>query len=187
MVLLALGTASGCGVGAQSEPVRLDPERVPFGLNTVGPTTTTRPEAPQGRAVARIFLVGPDGLLVARERRLPGPLTPGAALRTLRAGPDDEERRSGLTTALPPEVPVQYLGVREAVARVRLTAAFTGGSVRRQAIALAEIVYTLTEIEGIERVAFVIGDDVVEVPRADGSLTAEPVGRADYARFAPQG
>ncbi len=185
---LAAGAAA-CGVSGQSEPVRLDADRVPFEL--VGPTgtTTTAPvaEGTDERVVTRIFLLDPNDLLVARERTVPAPLTPGAALRALRAGPDPTERRAGITTALPAEIPVQFLGARDGVARVRLSPAFTDGSVRRQAGALAEIVYTLTDLPGIERVSFLVDEEVVEVPRGDGSLTADPVGRADYARFAPPG
>jgi hypothetical protein len=185
---LGIGVA-GCGVGGQSDPVRLDADRVPFGLVGTASTTTTAPvvEGIDERVAARVFLLGPDDLLLARERALPSPLTPGAVLRALRAGPDRAERQAGITTALPAEIPVQFLGSRDGVARVRLSPAFTDGSVRRQASALAEIVYTLTDLPGIERVSFLVDEEVVEVPRGDGSLTADPVGRADYARFAPPG
>ncbi|HEX6312359.1 MAG TPA: GerMN domain-containing protein, partial [Acidimicrobiia bacterium] len=51
--------------------------------------------------------------------------------------------------------------------------------------ALAQIVYSLTELEPGVRVQFLVDGEPVEVPRGDGVLTRRPVDRDDYVELAP--
>ena len=46
--------------------------------------------------------------------------------------------------------------------------------------AVAQIVLSLAEIDGVERVSLVVDGAVVEWPRGDGSLTSEPLTIYDY-------
>jgi spore germination protein GerM len=52
-------------------------------------------------------------------------------------------------------------------------------------IALAEIVFTATGRPGVGQVSFSLDGRPVEVPRADGSLTSEPLARTDFRELAP--
>ncbi len=47
--------------------------------------------------------------------------------------------------------------------------------------ALAQMVYTLTELPPITRVRFELEGEPIEVPTRDGELTSRAVTRADYA------
>ena len=46
--------------------------------------------------------------------------------------------------------------------------------------AIAQIVLTLAEIDGVERVVIVVEGQPQEWPRGDGSLTADPLTEFDY-------
>jgi hypothetical protein len=53
-----------------------------------------------------------------------------------------------------------------------------------QLLAVAQVLWTLTEFPGIDGVLFVLDGPLVAVPTDDG-LTDRPVDRADYAAVAP--
>lgn len=181
--LVAAVVLAGCGVRSESSPHRIDHKDVPFGLLEREQGTTGN-----GAGAGRIalFLVGAGGL-VEVSHTTPGPVDAPRALQSLLDGPTRVERTAGLTTALPSRASARVTGVESGTATVELAADFRNGTIPDQVTALGQIVYTLTALPGIERVRFEIDDRQVGVPRADGSLTEEPVGRTDYgsllARF----
>ena len=54
-----------------------------------------------------------------------------------------------------------------------------------QTLAIAQVVYTVTQQPGVTGVAFAIGGKAIEVPTAAGAQVPGPVGRADYLPQAP--
>jgi hypothetical protein len=184
VVLLALGAgATGCGVREQSSPQAIDSSDVPFDLLESQPT----PEVPNaGESVGyqlTIYLLGAERL-VPVLRQAPQPPDLATALDTLAEGPTADEVALGLQSAVGPESPARPVRAEGALAVVELSDAFLTGS-GDQIAGLAQIVFTLTEGSGVEGVQFLLDGEPVEVPRADGVLTTEPVGRTDYARLAP--
>ncbi len=164
---------SACGVTTEDRPVEVDREAVPFGL--LEPTTTTTPVRP-GPEVA-VYFVAADGL-VAVPRSPGGAPTPMAAFDELLAGPTSAESRAGLVSEVPAEG-LRLVGIRNGLATVRFASDLDtrpGGSVQP----VAQIVLTLTEFTTVDRVAFTVGADRVDVPRGDGSVSREPVQRSDY-------
>ena len=105
-----------------------------------------------------------------------------AAMDALLAGPNDNEL--GARPAIYTEIPegTRFLGLQidAGIATVNLSKEFetSGGSVsvlRR----LAQVVYTLTQFPTVERVAFQLDGEPIEVLH-DAGVTTDPVGRDDY-------
>lgn len=180
-VLVVLGSA--CGLSSQDEPVTMEPAEVPFGL--LAPPTTEAP-APvtstttEGVRVT-VFLVGPAGP-VPVARSMPGESpTLRVALSALSTGPTSEEAELGLHSAVPPGATLRAIGLERAVATVALDDQFLELGPGEQVDALAQVVFTATGIEGVDRVLFKVGGERVAVPTLDGSIADGPVGRRDYS------
>lgn len=167
---------AACGVETQDNPVKVDRSAVPFGLLEAEPTTTT--SVGVGSAAVVVYWGSPTGLVGVTRRVTTAPL-PARAFDELLAGPTPAEAAAGLTTELD-ENDVVLVGVRRGRAAVRLGADLAPtDAVPVEAI--AQIVLTLTDTEGVQEVVFLVGSRRVEVPRADGSLTSLPVSRGDYS------
>lgn len=177
ILLVAIGiVVGGCGVETQDSPVVVDRSAVPFGLLEAPPTTTTSVGA--GAAAVVVYWDSPTGLVGVTRRVTTAPL-PARAFDELLAGPTPAEAAAGLTTELD-ENDVVLVNVRRGRASVRLGADLAPtDAVPVEAI--AQIVLTLTDAEGVREVVFLVGSRRVEVPRADGSLTGSPVARGDYS------
>ncbi|MGY1737297.1 GerMN domain-containing protein [Geodermatophilus sp. SYSU D00684] len=129
-----------------------------------------------------LFLVsGAD--LTPVERRTDA-ATAQAALEQLVEGPSRTEAGTGIRTALPPEVVgVEDVGA-DGVATVAVTRGFAGITGGNQLLAVAQVVWTLTDLPAVTGVRFVVDGTPVEVP-TDAGLTDRPVGRDDYRSVAP--
>ena len=178
---------AACGVSGERSPRFVEDDRVPFGLLD---STTTTEGAPgtQGRpAVADVCLVvGAEGRLATVERAVPRRPTPADTLAALAGGPTAEEADYGLSTALPEDAFGDEAVASGGVVTVDLDPVFTDTDGRRQLLAVAQVVCTLTARPGVGQVAFTLDGELVEVPRGDGTATSGPVARDDYARLLPR-
>lgn len=180
--LAALVLAAACGVGPQGTPVRISAEDVPADLRVTGGSTTT--SSPEDTRRVEVFLVANRGLVgVGREVPADEPLLQGT-LDALAAGPTTAEAASGLRSALPAEGRIDAGKVDGRVATVDLPSSFVELTPAEQGAALAQLVYSATTVSGVDAVRFTVGGKPVAVPRLDGTLTREPVTRADFAGFA---
>jgi len=83
-----------------------------------------------------------------------------AALTALLGGPTNDEAAGGISSALPEGVagpPIQVSGVTPPVATVRIPSAYLS-MVSTSPEALAQIVFTITRVDGIDAVVFELGD-----------------------------
>jgi len=180
-MVAATVAAAGCGIGAERAAERVPADEVPFGLlaEPMPPATATR-----GVRVD-VFLVA-DDLLVSVERLLP----PGSGLPeivdALSAGPTEAERSLGLSSSLPAGQ-VNDVASARGVALVDLRPSFAELPQRDQAMAIAQMVFSLTGQPGIGRVAFTLGGGAVDVPRGDGALTTDAVARDDFEALVADG
>ncbi len=172
---------AGCGVPAEPSPRDIPVEEVPFGLTGTTTTTTSRP-APSARAT--LYLVKGERLLPVR-RQLPAPVTPAAVLEAVAAGPSPRDSAQGLRSSLVTSVMLERIA--GGTATVRLERSFVAADVREQILALAQLVYTMTELPGIQGVRFSFDGQPAEVPTAEGSLKAGTANRGDYATVGPAG
>lgn len=151
-------------------------DAVPFAL--------LRPDAPalipQSKGVeVSVCLVGKDDALVITTRTLDASPRPTYLLRSLAAEVSEEEAGRGLHTAFTDPSMIASVGVRAGTARVDLkNLATTAGTA--PALAVAQVVCTLTSQPGIGLVSFTVDGVPAQVPLPDGSLIDGPVSRDDF-------
>jgi hypothetical protein len=175
---------AGCSVTAEDDAHRLPEAAVPFDLLEPG-ATTVPPSAPQ-IGTAALYLVAEERLEPV-FREVPADATPEEVLLALADGPTTAEQASGLTTAISDAAGIGEVDTARGVATVDLQPSPGDLSSGQQALALAQIVFTLTAQPGIGRVAFTLRGEPVDVPDGSGALTSDPVAREDYADLAPAG
>ncbi len=172
LVLASCAVVAGCGPARESKARRIDPKDVPFNLSDRGSRSNT--------ARLRLYFVG-EGHLVEVSRNVGSPVTVDAAFRVLLKGPTDDERARGLTTVLPRGWATGPVPVKGSTARVSLPEDFSKWPRSDQRLAVGQIVETLNSTGDVDGVHFSIAGRSAAVPRADGSLTEDPVGTGDVA------
>lgn len=187
----------GCGVPTDDSPDLIALDDISDDLaapnNLIEPTATATPEGTQLlTGLATVYFVNADNRLEPEQREvvlLTDDERAQPILQALIAGPNDEERDIlGLTTGLPADIVVLDVELKSAGSAVVNIAdgpirALSGDNFR---IALAQIVYTITELDGIESFRLLI--DGEEQPLStDAGITdaVAPVGRSDYASYRP--
>ena len=189
-VALAVGwagvAAAGCGIPTASAPTPIARSDVPYHLLDPPVTTTTAPGTPPAVGVPeQIYLVAPTGHLVAAAREVAVPANLSQVLGALLAGPTATESASGVQSYL------TGTGIEATVTQAAgvATVHFSSDPIQvvgpDQTLAIAQVVYTLTQQPGVTSVAFTIGGKPIEVPTAAGAQVAGPVGRGDYLPQAP--
>jgi spore germination protein GerM len=182
---LVAGLTASCGVRADSSPRSLAADDVPYGLLDQSPrvaTTTTVPAVGQVN-VAVYFLVS-DRVQPA-PRAIADPPTAARAIASLLAGPTEEEAVGGLRTAINPTTQATVTRPAPDIVAIDLTPDFTVVPTPEQRLALAQLVFTATGIEGVRAVRFTIAGAPAGVPLPDGTVTSEPVDRNAFPALAP--
>ncbi len=176
-------TVAACGVPTDRTATKVRARDVPFGLldKNSGATTST-----SGAERVVIYLAR-DEKLVAVPRSIAQPVTLDSLIVTLRKGPTSGEVSAGVRSALPAARSVRSVGIARDRATLELDRRFTTLSADDQVLALAQIVFTVTERPGVGQVRFTRDGAAIEVPRGNRSLTSARVTRDDYAAFAPAG
>jgi spore germination protein GerM len=174
VALLAAALVTGCGVRAQGTA-----EAVATGAPSV--TQSGNGDQSAGPRLT-VFLVR-DAALTPVERRI-DVATPATALDQVVEGPTRAEAGDGIRTALAPEI----VGVEDVLPNgtttVSVTRGFTGITGGNQLLAVAQVVWTLTDLPTVERVRFTVEGLPVEVP-TDAGLSGGPVSRDDFRSVAP--
>ena len=185
VVAMALGLAA-CGIPTAASPTPIAKSDVPYHLLNPPTTTTTLPGTPPAVGVPeQIFLVAPSGNLVAATREVAVPASLTQVVGALLAGPTATESASGIQSFL------SRTGVQVALAGATgvATVSFTSNPIQvvgpDQTLAIAQVVYTLTQQPGVTGVTFEIAGKSIEVPTAAGVQVPGPVTRADYLPQAP--
>lgn len=171
-VALALLAVVGCGIplDARPEPFDLDPAAVP---DDAGPLLGEL-------AAVSIYLIR-DDLLVHVTRDLPAPPSPETILDSMLDDVTEPEERGGLRTAIPPGTTLLSVVRDGSVLTVDLNQEFTTVGGEEEIQAVAQIVLSLTSIEGVDLVEFQLEGVPTDVPVASGALSVDPVGSDDYA------
>jgi spore germination protein GerM len=171
-----------CGVTASKGVSTAGPTDVPYGLleDVERRTTTTLPEL-ASKPVKVWFVAGESVVPVSRD--VATPLTAARVLKALADGPSDDEAAFGLRSALPSRA-TRGVEVVDGSASIDLTTSFSSAPPRAQLLALAQLVYTVTQVPGVDVVRFLLEGEPVDVPRSDGSISDGPVSRFDYSSLA---
>ncbi|HEX6220228.1 MAG TPA: Gmad2 immunoglobulin-like domain-containing protein [Acidimicrobiia bacterium] len=165
---------------------------VPITTTTEAATTTT---AAEETGLVVYFLLdeleedagGP--FLVPVYREISAGSDPAAAsLEALFTGPTQDERAGtpSISSAVPDGATVLDVAVEGGVARADLSGEFDDGGGSFSIIArLTQVVYTLTRIDGIDRVEFLIEGEPVSVFSSEGIELAGPQDRSEYYDLLP--
>lgn len=180
IAVLAVVGLVGCGIRTDGDARAVSDADVPFGLLDDGDGTSTTVASPATEPV-NLCMLRADGTLASVPRDLPGDSPLADVVAALGEPPDESEQAVGFTTAIAEDAEVNEVTTAAGVADVDLGTGVIEGSARAQLEAVAQIVCTLTQQPGIGQVRFLVDGVTVEVARGDGSTTAEPVSRSDYA------
>ena len=197
IIALVLLTATGCGLQADSAPREVALNDLPTQLRP-GQLPTPTPVIDSASASLsndQIFMLGPDNRLtpVARETAS----TPDQVLGSLLNGTSPQEASADITSAISlRNTGIRVLAIDPLFELVTVDLAPDSLDPRssEQKLAYAQIVYSLTSLEGITRVEFVRTDP--ETPDADPeglavltdtgrTVPGTLVGRSDYAQLDP--
>lgn len=161
----------------------------------VGTTTTATPQRAGPAVTAPYFYVdeqghpnrtGPFLLPVAREV---GPTVAVArvAIDQLLGGPTKAERASvpAISSAIPAGARLLGLTIDSGTATIDLSRQFEGDDDSAVvALRIAQVVFTLTRFDTVDRVVFYQEGRPIAVQTGDGRLVDGPVDRGDYLEFA---
>ncbi|NEM08274.1 GerMN domain-containing protein [Geodermatophilus normandii] len=173
-LLVAISLVTGCGVRPQDRPEPVTTAAAP----STEPGDAGVPAGPQ----VTVFLVrGADLTPVQRRSTV---ATVATALEHLVEGPTRTEAATGIRTALAPEVVGVDQQLPDGVTTVSVTRGFAGLTGGNQLLAVAQVVWTLTELTTVTAVRFTVEGSPVEVP-TDTGLTDRAVTREDYRSVAP--
>ena len=186
VAVLAVLVLGACGIPTASSPSPIAKGDVPYHLLNPPTTTTTTPGAPPAVGVAElIYLVAPSGHLVAASRVLAVPASLTQVVGALLAGPTAKESASGVQSFLNLTGAQVTVAPAGGVADVNFTTNPIQVVGPDQTLAIAQVVYTVTQQPGVTGVTFAFGGKAIEVPTAAGAQVPGPVGRADYLPQAP--
>ena len=184
LIVAVAVTLSACGIPQDRSPRPFDQAQ----------TVPLQPARPASRDVLpasgqRVFFVagvGANGAgrLVQVVRDVHA--TAREVLAELFKGPTDLERGRRVQTAIPTDTTL--LDVKSEAAdtiAVYLDNALSGTAGERQILAVAQIVYTVTALDGVRKVRILVNNAPREWPTEDGTPRSEPLTRFTYARFDP--
>ena len=176
LAAVLLTVVAACGVPAEDRPRAVTPPPGPFPY-----TATAAPSAAETGAVTEVLYFTRDDRLIPAIRRIDQVPPVDVQLRDLLAGPTPSERDDGLTSALPGALSNAVVELVDGQARV--TVAETGADTGRsdELLAYGQIVCTLGARPDVEAVIFLRDRVPLRVPRADLSLSSDPLTAADYA------
>ena len=177
VIAVGLCLTSGCGVSTESRPRSIPQDRIPAALSNPPPSPSTTGRV--GDATFTVYLIDGERLRPVPRTALGG-ITPAARLEALRAGPTSDEAAAGLGSALNEETSIRVSRVAGGTATVDLPHALAALVGSDQVLALAQLVFTLTEDPAISEVTFTVDGEPVAAPVGDGALIGRAVGRGDF-------
>ncbi len=163
LVAVLIGTV-GCGIGPDSSPRDVAPNERSLTVNAVS-------DGDEAGGTSRIYLVAPSeagdpSLLRSTSRDVEPGATP--LIKSLLAGPNDDELAMRLVTNIPRET--QLLSTRPSgdVLFVDVTPEITELSGELLVLAVAQIVFTAAEIDGVRAVRLRVNGQDQRWPKGDG-------------------
>lgn len=167
---------TSCAFGAEDR-ARTIPDRQQVDL--VGQAATEV----SGTGVGRVYMQRSDptgrSTLVAVQRDLgDDPLEVASALLD---GPTSSEQETGLRSSIPQDTRLNSVRFASTdTVRVDVSESLFDATGDDLVSALAQIVLTMCEINGVQRVMVVVNGEARDWPRGDGTLTDTPLTEYDY-------
>lgn len=168
----AVAWLTGCGVQPDAAPRDL-----PEGERTIA--VDVGPSGSSAAGANRIYLVAPgeERLLRSVPRRAE---TRAELIEVLLAGPNDDELAAQYGTFIPPTTELISARTQGQVLTINLSGGIAELSGQNLAQAVAQIVYTASELDGVEAVQLRVEDEELAWPKANGETTSDPLRIYDY-------
>lgn len=167
-----LFVAASCGVQSDATPrdVPADERILPNAGGTTGSAAS---------GAERVYLVGPgeERLLRSVSRNAE---SPEELISTLFLGPNDDELAAQYSSNIPPGTELRSARTQGQFLILDLSEEITELTPQSLAQAIAQIVYTATELEGIEAVQLTVSDEDLSWPTPNGETTTDPLRVYDY-------
>lgn len=140
-------------------------------------TTTTVPTA----TLARIWFVRDERLVPAYRSAT----SPEEIVSALLAGPRSTDS-PGLTTSIPSGTALRNVHITGDLATVDMNSQFeSGGGSLSMVTRIAQVIFTLTEIDGVKRVSFALDGTPATYIGGEGIDVSSPLGRNDFLGSKP--
>ncbi|MEX2294265.1 MAG: GerMN domain-containing protein [Acidimicrobiales bacterium] len=192
VVAAALLVAAGCGVAADGDPRRIEAADLPPDLlDPSPPSTTTIPGSTATASVTVYFILrqGDTTRLAPVRREVAAASRAADRINAILAPTSADEQKLGLITSIPTDTVL--LDTTSVPADdelvVNLSGALFDVQGKELANAFAQLVWTVTEIDGVRQVRFKVDGETYRAPNADGIEQDGAVTRGDYNALAPSG
>jgi spore germination protein GerM len=181
LLVAIVALVAACGVPSDAAPRDI--------VDEAGQVPREPTPAPVGELGPKVYFLGAETSAGA-ERLQPANRsvapTPESVLNALLAGLTVDEQARRWRTAIPGDTELHTAEVDgEGTLVVDLSEAFFQATGDFQVRAVAQVVFTGSEIEGVDRVQLLVDGQPQEWPRGDGSLQAEPLTRSAYPDLNP--
>lgn len=178
------GTAPSTGGGTTAPTTA--PTTTSTDTATTGGASAPSPSGEPEAVVAGSVYFLRDGKLVPAGRELAGPGVAASAVRALLAGPTAAEREAGLSSAVPDGTELRGVDLVGGTVSVDLSGRFaSGGGSASMLGRLAQLVFTLTRFDSVQRVELRLDGAPARRLGGEGVVLDRPQTRADYEDFAP--
>lgn len=172
-----------CGVPEDDGPQELTADQVPFGLLTIAPTTTSTPENLPPSREAELYFLNSEGLLEPLSREVDD-RSAETVIQTLLVT-DTAGLPATYSSNIPPDTVLLDIFTESDgqtdVLTVDLSEQFTTIEGGRFSAAVAQIVFTASDIEGVDAVSFRVDGEPIPVSDENGATQEDPVTPLDYS------
>lgn len=168
----AVVALTACGVQPDAAPRDLPEEERTIAVDG-------GPSGSDASGANRIYLVAPgeERLLRSVPRQAE---TRAELIEILLAGPNDEELAAQYSSFIPPSTELISARTQGQVLTIDVRGGIAELSGQNLAQALAQIVYTANELDGVEAVQLRVDDEELAWPKASGETTSDPLRIYDY-------
>jgi hypothetical protein len=141
-------------------------------------------EGAEAQGSGRIYLIIPEGGAGRLRTVLRDPKGQEELIQTLIQGPNAEELSDGLDTAIPPALEVNSVQFNGGVVNVDVSDELEDLSGSDLQLAVAQIVFTASELPGAESVLIRVDGDSRSWPDGNGDLQSDPLTVYDFIGYA---
>ena len=135
-----------------------------------------------GEVDVKVYFLSGERLAIA-HRLVAGPELLRQAIGELLAGPTLDERSTGLLSTVPPETELLDVNLADGVATIDLSSAYaSGGGTLSMMARLAQVVFTATQFDTVDGVAFRLDGEPIETLGGEGLMLDGPQARMDIDR-----
>ena len=191
LLLVASVLGGACGVPADDGPQAIAPANLPAGLLDPNPGTSTTLQGSPSTTPVPVYFIVRDGdvdRLAEVTREVTEPTLPASRIGALFSQPTADEADAGITSSIPADLVLlqdPVLDEETGVLTIDLSSELFDIQSAELTRAVAQIVYTVTQLADVLKVRFLVEGEATPVPDDDGVEKKDPVGKPDYRSLDP--